>query len=97
MNRFDQHWQKLTALARQAPVDRSAIAPPGFATRIVARAAGLTPLSPWAAFERFALRGLMVAAACGLAAIAFNYYLLPTENADDYAATDAVGEILDLS
>jgi hypothetical protein len=49
------------------------------------------------AFERFALRGLMVAAACGLAAIAFNYYLLPTENADDYAATDAVSEILDLS
>ena len=97
MNRFDHQWQKLTALARQAPADRSAIAPPGFATRVVARAAGLPPLSSWAAFEHFALRGLMVAAAFGLAAVAFTYYTLPSEGADDYAATDAVSEILDLS
>ena len=97
MNRFDHHWPKLTALARQAPADRDPAAPPGFATRVVARAASLPPLSPWGFFERFALRGLMVAAAFGLAAVAFNYYSLPADSADDYAATDAVSEILDLS
>lgn len=97
MNRFDHRWQKLTALARQAPADRASAAPPGFATRVVARAAALPPLSPWACFERFALRGLMVAAAFGVAAVALNYYPPAAESADDYAATDAVSEILDLS
>jgi hypothetical protein len=97
MNRFDHRWQKLTALARQTPADHRPVAPPGFATRVVARAAELPPLTAGAVFERFALRGLLVAAAFGLAAVAINYYPPASENADDYAATDAVSELLDLS
>ena len=97
MNEFDRHWQKLTTLARSAPDSRDATAPYGFATRTVARAASLPALSPWAAFEGFALRGLVVAAAFGIAAIAFNYSGLLSEQSDDYASADGVGEILDLS
>jgi hypothetical protein len=96
MNRFDHQWQKLTALARSAGDEREAAAPFGFATRLAAHA-GLAPATPWAAFERFALRGLLVAAVFGVAAIAFNFSTMLTESADEYAATDTVGEMLDLS
>ena len=95
MNRFDHQWQKLTALARSAPAE-SATAPHGFATRVVAQAAapatGLT-----AVFERFALRGLMVAAVFGMAAIAFNYTSLLSDQSEDYGSADTVGEMLGLS
>ena len=95
MNRFDHQWQKLTALARSAPV-APGTAPYGFATRVVAQAAapatGLT-----AVFERFALRGLMVAAALGVAAIAFNYTSLLSDQSEDYGSADTVGEMLGLS
>jgi hypothetical protein len=97
MNHPHSPWQKLTALARQAPDDRSAAAPYGFATRVVARVAAQPALSPWAVFERFALRGLMIAAAFGVAAIAFNYSTLTTEPSDDAAAIDPVAELLELS
>jgi len=97
MNPYDHQWQKLTALARQAPDDRDTSAPYGFATRVAGRAAALSAGSPSAAFERFALRGLMVAAAFGVAAIAFNYSSFSTEPSDDYAATDTVGDLLDLT
>jgi hypothetical protein len=97
MNEFDHQWQKLTALARQAGDPRDLAAPYGFATRVAAQAIALPPASPWAAFERFALRGLLVAAACGVAAIAFNYSIITSEQADDYAGTDPVAEILNLS
>ena len=96
MNPFDHHWRKLTALARSAPADPAA-APFGFATRVTARAATLPAASPWAAFERFALRGLVVAAAFGVAAIAFNYSSLLSDPADEYASADTVGELLELS
>ena len=95
MNRFEHQWQKLTALARTARDERDLAAPYGFATRLVARAA--TVSAPWAAFERFALRGLLVAAAFGVAAIAFNYSSLMSEQSDDSAATDTVGEMFDLT
>jgi hypothetical protein len=97
MSTFDRQWQKLTALARQAPDDRDPAAPPGFATRITARAAAAPAGSPWAGFERFALRGLVVAAACGVAAIALNYASFTAEPSDDVASTDTVSELLDLS
>ena len=98
MNRFDQQWQKLTALARQAGDDRDAAVPYGFSTRVAAQAV-FAPSSPWAAFERFALRGLVVAAACGVAAVAMNYSILSSDQADLYATgtTDTVVELLDLS
>jgi hypothetical protein len=97
MNHFDQQWQKLTALARQAPEARDVVAPPGFATRVAARAATTAADSPWAVFERFALRGLVVAAVCGVAAIALNYSAFTSEQSDEYPATDTVSELLDLS
>jgi hypothetical protein len=96
MNEFDRHWQKLTALARSAPDSRDATAPYGFATRTAARAATMPAPGPWAAF---ALRGLVVAAACGLAAIALNYSDLTSDSADLYSTgtTDSVVELLDIS
>ena len=99
MKNFDHQWQKLTALARQAPDDRDAAAPLGFATRVAARAATAPAGSPWAAFERFALRGLVVAAVCSAAAIAFNYSLFSSDQADIYATgtADTVVELLDIS
>jgi len=97
MNSFDRPWQKLTALARSAPVAPGA-APFGFATRVAALAAA-APAGSWAFFERFALRGLVVAAAFGVAAVAFNYSSLSADQNDLYATgtTDTVVDLLDLS
>lgn len=97
MNRFDHQWQKLTALARQAPAESGAV-PYGFATRVAAQGFAL-PAAPWLSLERFAFRGLLVAAACSLAAVAFNYSVLSADQTDIYATgtTDTVVELLDLS
>ena len=97
MNRFDHQWQKLTAVARQTADARDTSPPPGFATRVAARAAAAPADSPWAVFERFALRGLVVAAAFGVAAIALNYSSLTSDPSDAYTTTDTVSELLDLS
>ena len=97
MNRFEHQWQKLTALARSAPVEPEAAAPYGFATRVAALAAALPAGTPWHAFERFALRGLVAAAACSLAAVVFHYTAATTDSTDDLALTDTVSEMLDLS
>jgi len=99
MNRFDHQWQKLTAVARQTADARDTSPPPGFATRVAARAAAAPADSPWAVFERFALRGLVVAAAFGVAAVAFNYSSLSADQNDLYATgtTDTVVDLLDLS
>lgn len=97
MNQFDHQWQKLTALARQAADTRDVAAPYGFAVRVVARAETLPAASPWALFERFAFRGLMVAAIFGVGAITMGFTGVLAEPADDYAAVDNIPEILDLS
>jgi hypothetical protein len=96
MNRFEHQWQKLVALARQAPADPAAM-PFGFATRVAAQAAALPAGTPWRSLERFAFRGLLVAGACSVAAIAFNYSGLLSDQSDDYASADTVGELLSLS
>ena len=97
MNRFDHQWQKLTALARQAPAAPGE-PPYGFATRVAAQAAAL-PATPWMPLERFALRGLLAAAVCSVASVAFNFSDFSTEQADVYATgtTDTVVELLDIS
>lgn len=97
MNRFDHQWQKLTALARQAPAAPGEV-PYGFATRVAAQAVAL-PAAPWLPLERFALRGLFLAAVCSVAAVAFNYSILSTDQADIYATgtADTVVELLDIS
>ncbi len=98
MNRFDHQWQKLTALARQAPADPGAAAPYGFATRLSAQAVAL-PATPWMPLERFALRGLIAAAVCSVASVAFNFSDFSTDQADIYATgtTETVVELLDIS
>lgn len=73
MSQFDHQWQKLAALARQAPDDRDLDVPFGFASRVVAQAAGGYGYTPWAALERLALRGFVAAATCCVAAVAFNF------------------------
>jgi hypothetical protein len=97
MNRFEHQWQKLIAAARQAPADGGS-APYGFATRIVAQAVAL-PVAPWLSLERFAVRGLFLAAVCGVTAVAFNYSVFSTEQADLSATgtTDVVVDLLDIS
>ena len=97
MNRFEQQWQKLTAAARSARDERAAAAPYGFATRVAALAAVLPARAPWAPFERFALRGLLVAASLGFAAVAFNYSAFLSDQSDEYAGADTVTELLDFS
>ena len=97
MNQFDQQWQKLTALARQAADQRDVSAPYGFAVRIAAQAATLPVSAPWALFERFAFRGLMVAAVFGVGAMVMGFSSVLSDPADDYAAADTIPEILDLS
>lgn len=98
MNQFDQQWKKLTALARQAGDTREVSAPHGFATRVVARS-GLMPQEvAWAPFEYFALRGLMVAAAFGVMAAAFNFTNFVTSSPSEaYVAAETVDEMLELS
>ena len=99
MSSFDHQWQRLTALARRAPADRDTAVPPGFATRVAAQAVSLPAGTPWLSLERFALRGLVVAAACSVAAVAYNFSILSSDQADTYATgtTDTVVELLDLS
>jgi len=98
MNQFDQQWRKLTSLARQAEDARGSSAPYGFSTRVVAHAAGMPLNSLSIPFENFAFRGLLVAAVCGMAAIAFDYATFVTSTQTDaYVAADMVGDLLDLS
>lgn len=96
MNQFDQQWQKLTALARQAP-SSDAQAPYGFATRLAATAMTAPAESAWAGFERYALRGLLAAATLCVAAIAFNLTAVIGGHDDDLDLDDTVSQVLDLS
>ena len=98
MTKFDQQWGKLTALPRQAHDPRDAAMPYGFATRVTARSVVASFSLSSVAFGYFAVRGLMVAAAFGLAAIAIDYstYVTSTQT-DAVVAADMVGELLDPS
>ncbi|HEY4246393.1 MAG TPA: hypothetical protein VGM64_06015 [Lacunisphaera sp.] len=98
MKQFDQQWRKLTALARQANDPRDAAMPYGFATRVTAQPVAASFSLSSVAFGYFAVRGLMVAAAFGLAAIAIDYstYVTSTQT-DAVVAADMVGELLDPS
>jgi hypothetical protein len=94
MNRFDRDWQKLVALARQAPRDPDEPVPPaGFATRVVARAA---QPAAWSGLERFAWRGFLAAATCCLVVLAYSYFGQPGEFTEDGAIDDTVSELLAL-
>jgi hypothetical protein len=74
--------------------------PPAATTRRKPGRAGALPAgTPWLSLERYALRGLALAAVCSAAAVAFNFSILSSEQADTYATgtTDTVVELLDLS
>ena len=98
MNRFDSQWQKLIVAARQAPADPTATAPYGFATRIAAQAVAL-PATSWLPLERFAFRGLLLAATCGIFAAALNFSSVSTDQNDMLATgtADVVVDLLDIS
>ena len=97
MNRFEHQWQKLTALARSAPVEPEAAAPYGFATRVAAQAAALPTGGVWLALERFVLRGLIAACALSFAAIAFNYSAAFSAEGDDEALIEFINTDYDVS
>lgn len=95
MKQFDRDWQKLVALARQAPRDPDQGGlPPGFATRVVARA-GQPPV--WAGLERFAFRGFIAAATCCLVVLAYSYFGQSRDLTEDGVIDDTVSELLALS
>lgn len=99
MSHFNQHWRKLTALARQVPVDRDEMIPPGFATRVAARALLAPSAGSWFMLERLAFRGFIAAACCGIAAMAYGLAHLGSDQVDFFATgtTETVVELLDLS
>lgn len=97
MNGFDQDWQKLVALARQAPpTGDEPMLPPGFATRVAALGVA-TPSVPWGGLERFALRGFVAAAACCAAAVAYSYFGHATDLSEESDLNDSVTEFVTLS
>lgn len=83
MSKFDQQWKRLVGLARQAPADRDAAIPVGFATRVTALASAAPLPNPWAVLERLAWRGFMAAAVCGVAAVVFSFSGLMPDGSDD--------------
>ncbi len=97
MNQFEHQWQRLTALARQAPDDRDIAVPAGFATRMAALAAAAPAAGPWFTLERLALRGLVAATACCVAAVTFNYFGASADMPDDSDLDETVSVLLDIS
>lgn len=95
MNRHDQAWQRLAAAARRAPEDRDDTAPFGFATRVAAVAfTGRSLPTTGMLLEKFALRGLLAACACSVAAAAFGYSVLTADPDSQTEAGDLVSEVL---
>ena len=99
MNNHLQSWQRLAAAARQHRDEFDETAPYGFAVRVANQALdSTTAVNPWGLIEKFALRGLIAACTFSLAAMAFGFISSGnSEHDDEVAATDTVGEILDLS
>lgn len=95
MNRNDQAWPRLAAAARRAPAADEASAPFGFATRVAAQAwSGAAAGAAQSLLEKFALRGLIAAAACSVAAAAFGYSALTAEQDYEAVTGDLVTEVL---
>jgi hypothetical protein len=99
MSQFDQQWQRLITLARQAPSGHEPAIPAGFATRVAARASASGPTgTSWSMLERLAWRGFVAAAVCGVAAVAFNFSgLMPDDSDDVPVETLAFNPVVDVS
>src|SRR6478736_8913285 len=97
MSQFEHQWQALVGRARQAEDTRDTEAPYGFAARVVAQSAGIHGSAPWAALERFAVRGFLAASACCVAAVAFNYFGLSGDSSGEPLLEETVNSVLELS
>jgi len=99
MKNYEQKWSRLVEAARTARAEeRAESAPYGFAMRVAARAMTAPAESPWALFERIAVRGLLAAGVFSLAAAAFGFTALTNgDREDDLVSSDTVAEMLDLS
>jgi len=97
MSQFDYQWQALNRLARQADDPRDTTVPYGFAARVVAQASAAQVATPWAALERFALRGFLAASACCVAAVAFNYFGRSIESVAETQIEETLNTALELS
>jgi len=97
MSQFEHQWQALVGRARRAEDARDTEVPYGFAARVVAQSAGSYGAPPWAALERFALRGFLAASACCVAAVAFNYFGRSIESAAEAQIDEALNTVLELS
>jgi len=97
MSTDDRTWQKLAAAARAVRDERDLAAPYGFSTRVAALAMTAPVASPWALFEKFAIRGLIAASVFGVAAVAFGYGAWTGDHENDVASYDAVADVLDLT
>ena len=83
MNRKNQSWDKLVAVARQARDDRPETAPYGFATRVAALAmAGDIPEHA-NLFERWSWRAVAIAGMFAAVSVAANYTALTSSSDDD--------------
>jgi hypothetical protein len=89
-----QPWDSLVAAARRAPAEPDAAAPYGFATRVVACAFAVPEPTAEVLLERFALRGLFVAATFSVATAVFSYSALTGAAEEEAAAGDTVIETL---
>ncbi len=89
-----QPWERLVAAARRAPAEPDAAAPYGFATRVVARAFAVPEPTADLLLERFALRGLFVAAVFSVASAAFSYAALTGGAEEETVVGDTVAELL---
>jgi len=94
-----ENWNRLVALARQAPVDvHGAIElPPGFATRVVALAFSPSERTVAGLFEPFAFRALSIASLVAIAAVALNVRPVLQSIRDDIVivGTDPVLELVE--
>jgi len=97
MSQFDHQWQALVSRARQAPDTRDVDVPFGFAARVVAQSAGTYGAAPWAALERFAVRGFLAASACCVAAVAFNYFGRSLESSAEIQIEETLSPVIELS
>jgi hypothetical protein len=97
----DSRWQRLAAAARQAPDDRDLAAPPGFATRVAARAFATAEAPFSALLARFSWRALGVASLLAVVSVAANYSAISALTSsppdDDSNSGEIVNEIIDLS
>ncbi|HEY4302312.1 MAG TPA: hypothetical protein VGM73_15675 [Candidatus Didemnitutus sp.] len=97
MSTDDRNWQKLATAARSLPLRMDVAAPFGFSTRMAGLAMSTPRSASWALFEKFAIRGLIAACACGAAAAAFGYSSWNSDHENDTGADDGVTEVFDLS